>query len=159
MKTILVPIDFSRVSRRVVSQAAELARATGAHLVLLHVVKPTGLVKDLAPLAGGALEFTNKVGDAERRKLRQIERRLSESGLAVETICEPGKPVDVIRETVQRLAPTYVVMGSHGHTALYNLMVGSTTGGLLKHARCAVVIVPAKPTRAIRWAPLSAVTP
>lgn len=146
MKTILVPIDFSRVSRRVVSEAVELARATGSRLTLLHVVKPSGIVKDLAPLAGEALQFTEEVGGDTRRKLRRIEHRLAESGVVVETICRPGKPVDVICETVQKLEPTYVVIGSHGHTALYDLVVGSTTSGLLKGVRCAVVVVPANPS-------------
>jgi nucleotide-binding universal stress UspA family protein len=34
------------------------------------------------------------------------------------------------------------VMGSHGHTALYDLLVGSTTHGVLMRAQCPVVIVP-----------------
>jgi nucleotide-binding universal stress UspA family protein len=32
-------------------------------------------------------------------------------------------------------------MGSHGHTALHDAFVGSTTGRVLKHAPCPVVIV------------------
>jgi nucleotide-binding universal stress UspA family protein len=35
------------------------------------------------------------------------------------------------------------VMGSHGHTALYDLLVGSTTHGVLMRAICPVVIIPA----------------
>jgi nucleotide-binding universal stress UspA family protein len=34
------------------------------------------------------------------------------------------------------------VMGSHGHTAFYDLLVGSTTHAVLKRAKCPVVIVP-----------------
>jgi nucleotide-binding universal stress UspA family protein len=33
-------------------------------------------------------------------------------------------------------------MGSHGHGAFYDLLVGSTTQGVLKRATCPVVIVP-----------------
>ena len=36
----------------------------------------------------------------------------------------------------------YIVMGSHGHTALYDLLVGSTTHGVLMRAGCPVVITP-----------------
>jgi nucleotide-binding universal stress UspA family protein len=35
-------------------------------------------------------------------------------------------------------------MGSHGHTAFYDLLVGSTTQGVLKKAPCPVLIVPAE---------------
>ena len=38
--------------------------------------------------------------------------------------------------------PDYIVMGSHGHTAFYDLLVGSTTHGVLMRAKCPVVIVP-----------------
>lgn len=147
MKTILVPLDFSPISRRVLAQAVVLARATEARLVLLHVVKPVGVVKDLAPLAGGILEFTDEVGGDARRKLQQIERRLAAGGVSVEALCQAGKPLDVIREMVRRFAPSFVVVGSHGHTAFYDLVVGSTTSGLLKSGECAVVVVPAQPSR------------
>jgi len=40
------------------------------------------------------------------------------------------------------------VMGSHGHTALYDLLLGSTTHGVLFRAPCPVVIVPPKRPRA-----------
>jgi len=35
------------------------------------------------------------------------------------------------------------VLGSHGHTAFYDLLVGSTTHGILLRAKCPVLIVPA----------------
>jgi nucleotide-binding universal stress UspA family protein len=33
-------------------------------------------------------------------------------------------------------------MGSHGHNAFYDLLVGTTTHGVLRKATCPVVIVP-----------------
>ena len=33
-------------------------------------------------------------------------------------------------------------MGSHGHTALYDLLAGSTATGVIKRAPCPVVIMP-----------------
>jgi len=36
------------------------------------------------------------------------------------------------------------VMGSHGHGAVYNLLVGSVTAGVLKSAKCPVLVVPSK---------------
>jgi nucleotide-binding universal stress UspA family protein len=38
-------------------------------------------------------------------------------------------------------------MGSHGHTAFYDLLVGSTTHGVLMRANCPVVIVPPEKKR------------
>ena len=42
-----------------------------------------------------------------------------------------GAPSPHIIEQAQRVSADYIVMGSHGHTALYDLIVGSTTHGEL----------------------------
>jgi nucleotide-binding universal stress UspA family protein len=36
-----------------------------------------------------------------------------------------------------------IVMGAHGHGAMYNLLVGSATKGVLKHSARPVLLVPA----------------
>jgi hypothetical protein len=37
----------------------------------------------------------------------------------------------------------HYVIGSHGHTAFHDLLVGGTASGVLKRATCPVVVVPA----------------
>ena len=54
-----------------------------------------------------------------------------------------GAPIAHIIEQAAKYEADYIVMGSHGHTAIYDLLVGSTTHGVLMRARCPVVIVPA----------------
>ena len=53
-----------------------------------------------------------------------------------------GAPVPLILEQAKALAADYIVMGSHGHTAFYDLLVGTTTHGVLKKAPCPVLVVP-----------------
>ena len=43
-----------------------------------------------------------------------------------------------------RLKADVVVMGSHGHSALRNVLVGSVTEGVLRKAGCPVLVVPRK---------------
>jgi nucleotide-binding universal stress UspA family protein len=47
-----------------------------------------------------------------------------------------------ILDHAKQVSADYLVMGSHGHTALYDLLVGSTTHGVLLRAPCPVVITP-----------------
>jgi nucleotide-binding universal stress UspA family protein len=68
---------------------------------------------------------------------------LSERGAEIETVEAGGLPTLVILEQAQRLAADYIVMGSHGHGAIYDLLIGGTTHAILKRARCPVVVVPA----------------
>lgn len=143
MKTILAAIDFSPVSRRVIAEAVSLARALRGKLVVLHAVKPPAIATDLAPLVGAALQLTAEIERASRRNLRRLQTQLARRHVAVETICEQGFPVGVILGHASRLEPDFLVLGSHGHTAFHDLVVGSTASGVLKRAKSAVVVVPA----------------
>ena len=49
----------------------------------------------------------------------------------------------ILAEAAQIGAGTTVI-GSHGHGALYNLLMGSVAESIVKHATCPVLIVPAK---------------
>ncbi len=47
-----------------------------------------------------------------------------------------------ILEAARICEADYIVMGSHGHNAFYDLLVGTTTHGVMRKAPCPVVIVP-----------------
>ncbi|MEO6052907.1 MAG: universal stress protein, partial [Chthoniobacterales bacterium] len=54
-----------------------------------------------------------------------------------------GLPVDEILDTINNHKVDYIVVGSHGHGALYHLFTGSVVTGILRDATCPVVVVPA----------------
>ena len=144
MKTILAPIDFSTATEGVIAAASTLARATQSRIVLLHVVQPPVLTSDY----GLALEnFQEIIAISEKHSAKRLEEitanlhRLHPE-LAVETAQIDGPPVAGILDAANRLDATYLVMGSHGHNAFYDLLVGTTTHGILRKATCPVVIVP-----------------
>ena len=147
MKTILAPIDFSAESRRVVTEAVKLARMVDARVVVVHAVKPPAIVTELAPLVGEALQITAEMERGARRKLHRLQKRLTGQGVTVTTICQQGLPVPVILANAEELRASYIVVGSHGHTAFYDLVVGSTASGILKRAGRPVIVVPARSGR------------
>ena len=53
-----------------------------------------------------------------------------------------GPPVVVIREVADEVSADYIIMGSHGHGKLYDFLVGSTASGVIKKAKCGIIIVP-----------------
>ena len=67
---------------------------------------------------------------------------LSDHGIKAHSEHATGSAVSAIVAKASEIDATYIVMGSHGHTALYDLLVGSTTHGVLKSSPCPVVIVP-----------------
>jgi nucleotide-binding universal stress UspA family protein len=152
MKTILAPVDFSAASEAVLAQAIELARALGGRVVLLTVIQPPVITNEYAALMENLAEVMAAGERNAARRLAELERRVRAAQVPVETLQLNGAPVRQILDQAARVAADYVVMGSHGHTALYDLLVGSTTHGVLLRAPCPVVITPgpkaAKATRA-----------
>jgi len=37
-----------------------------------------------------------------------------------------------------------ILLGSHGHGALYHLLIGSVSEGVIRKASCPVIIIPSK---------------
>jgi nucleotide-binding universal stress UspA family protein len=135
MKTILAAIDFSPVTTRVVAEAVALARGARARLVLLNVTTPNSLVRDYAALEALVEGAERKAGeDSTSHDLSAIQ------GDSLQII---GEPVDVILQQAARCSADYIVLGSHGHTALFETLVGGTTAGVIRGAACPVMLIPA----------------
>lgn len=148
VKTILAPVDFSAATEGVVAQATTLARATNGRVVLLSVIQPPAITSEYAPLMENIAEIRAAGENAAAKNLARLQDQLQKQGVISETVQLNGAPILNIIDQANKLAADYIVMGSHGHTALYDLLVGSTTHGVLMRATCPVVILPAtKPKR------------
>lgn len=150
MKTILAPVDFSPVSEAVVNEAATLARTFDGRVILLAVMQPPAVLTEYS----GLIDLSEVLAASEKNAARQLaalEERLRNQFVKSESVQLTGNPVAGIIEQAKAYDADYIVMGSHGHTALYDLLVGSTTHGVLMRAKCPVLIVPASnelsPTR------------
>jgi len=160
MKRILVPIDFSDATLRVIDLAQQLAKALDAEIHLVHVKELTaaaapgalgyGLagMPELAPMSGVPLPVfdpmpqTVPVAEDEQSKLTHWQDKIAQSGVKV-TLHEPtGAVVEEILNEADVVNADLIVMGTHGHGAMYNLLVGGVTKGVLKRSTRPVLLVP-----------------
>ena len=160
MKRILVPIDFSDATLRVIHLAQQLAKALDAEIHLVHVKEFTaaaapgtlgyGLagMPELAPMSGVPLPVfdpmpeTVPVDEDEQSKLTDWQEKIAQSGIKV-TLHEPtGAVVEEILNEADVANADLIVMGTHGHGAMYNLLVGGVTKGVLKRSTRPVLLVP-----------------
>ncbi len=143
MKTFLVPVDFSPVTEDVIGNAIAFARAFGGKATLLHVVQPPVVATTEYALPveiiQEALDVTEK---SAREKLDRYAAMFREAGLQAEPKVLIGPPVRHILEEAGRCQADYIIIGSHGHGRLYDFLVGSTASGIIKRARCGIVILP-----------------
>ena len=148
MKTILVPLDFSDATDLIVRKAAEIAQQLSAKIILLHVVEPVatyvpvGATMDVIA-APAPLETSENI-EAHEKRLAALAQPLKANGLEVETHAFVGLAVDDILDQAAKYKTDYILLGSHGHGALYHLFSGSVVTGVLKRSTCPVIVVPAK---------------
>jgi nucleotide-binding universal stress UspA family protein len=149
MKTFLVPVDFSPVTDEVIDSAVGFARAFGGKVVLVHVVQPPVVATAEYALP---VEIIQEAMDANEKaaktKLAVFNDLFRTAGIACEIKVLIGPPVTLIREEAEKTRADYIIMGSHGHGKLYDFLVGSTASGIIKKARCGVIIIPPLDKRA-----------
>jgi len=162
MKRILVPIDFSDVTPSVIDLARQLAKALDAEIHLVHVREITaapmpgslgyGLagMPELAPMTGVPVPGFEPMPEAiaesedEKARLARWEKEIAQDGVTV-TLHEPtGAVAEEILKQADAINADLIVMGTHGHGAMYNLLVGSATKGVLKHSTRPVLLVPSQ---------------
>jgi nucleotide-binding universal stress UspA family protein len=150
MKTILAPIDFSLVSERVAHEAMALARGLGGRLVLLNVTSPPFAAADDPRIAKNITGAIATVEKSAAKRLEKLRKKLDQNGVSVSAIQVTGVPVPAIVHEAQTVSADYIVMGSHGHNALYDLVVGSTAHGVMHESPCPVLVVPPRPKPAVK---------
>ena len=143
MKTIIAPIDFSKATASVIDAAVSLASALDGRIVLLHIVQPLIITSDYGLTMDNFQETIVSSEQHAARRLAELSESLRAKGVKnVETAQISGPARAGIVEQAKKFEADYIVMGSHGHTAFYDLMIGSTTQYVVQKAHCPVVIVP-----------------
>jgi nucleotide-binding universal stress UspA family protein len=160
MKRIRGPIDVSDVTPPVIDLARQLAKALGAEIHLVHVKELTaaaapgtlgyGLagMPELAPMSGlpvpgfEPMPGTISEDEGQKSKLAKWQEEIAQDGIKVSLHEPTGAVAEEILDQADELNADLIVMGTHGHGAMYNLLVGSATKGVLKHSTRPVLLVP-----------------
>lgn len=125
-RTILHPTDFSEPAMYALGLARDLARASGADLLVTHVA-PVPLYRKRR----------------HRREMEEALRRLAASDPKVRArgLLLAGDPASQIVSTATQLDCGLIVTGTAGRTGLGRLLRGSVSGAVRKGARCPVLSV------------------
>jgi len=144
MGTILVCVDFSDVTQRVMDEAQAMAKTMGDQVRLIHVIPFEADYVMYSPgtaLPGAVVAQDRKV---ETERLQKLTTQLTEAGVSASCELLEGGVVSDILEEAERVKARRIVMGSHGHSSLYELVLGSVTEAVMRRAKVPVLIVPSK---------------
>lgn len=144
VRQILVPIDFSECTDAVVAWACGLAEALQARLWLVHVAAPD---PDFVGYDAGPPGVRDQMAEHLRDDHREIQRiagEVRDRGIDATALHVQGPTVETLLRESRKLEVDLIVMGSHGHGALYRTLMGSISEGVMRNADVPVAIVPAR---------------
>lgn len=141
IKKILLPFDGSVCSINATKYAVEMAKLYGAHVTIVNCYEEwdTNLTEIPQSLVGEIR--ANKKKDAEA-VLERAKGIFENQGVkfALETIA--GSPGYVLANRSKSKEYDLIIMGSHGHSDIAGLFLGSVTHKVLNTIYCPVLIVP-----------------
>ena len=142
VRRILVPVDFSEHARPVLEWAAHLGDEHASRVLLLHVYH---LPVEFQQLEGAYLppDFWANVKNEAEQQLAGYAEELRGRGLEVEALVREGYPATVIIEEAETQSVDLIVIGTHGHTGLKHLLLGSIAERVVQKAPCPVLTVKA----------------
>jgi nucleotide-binding universal stress UspA family protein len=143
IKRILFPTDFSECSRAALDCASYLARATGARLYILYVDELKDVSVPAIPPVEGGYFYAAAWDDERREELQEMLTKIvpTVGNIAYEHRLFTGSPTAQILQFVEQQSIDLIVMGSHGRTGFSRLIMGSIAQGVMRSAKCPVLIV------------------
>jgi nucleotide-binding universal stress UspA family protein len=135
LEKLLLAVDESEHSRKAVPATVELARAGGGSVHVLHVrelhypVPPT--------VTGDTAQEAQALVDG-------VVEELKGAGVTAEGTVRPntgGSPAGPILEYAREVGAGLIVVGSHGHSPLGGLLIGSVANKLTQLSTCPVLVV------------------
>jgi len=139
LKRILVPIDFSPLSKKALQYALRFAEEFQTEVILLHVIEPEvppvfdGFM--IAPpvistIPDGARKLTRLAGSVQTARISSLKSTIR-LGLPAHEIVEAAKELDI----------DLVIIATHGYTGWKHFAIGSTAERVVRTAPCPVLVV------------------
>jgi nucleotide-binding universal stress UspA family protein len=130
---VLIAIDFSPGSERVLDEAAARPWPEGTTFSVVHIVDVQGFARFPA-----LIEDAKREGD---RLVKSGAEKLSRAGYKALAEVIVGFPRRAISEDAKEWHADLIMAGSHGHSAIGRFLLGSVAQGILRTAPCSVEIV------------------
>jgi nucleotide-binding universal stress UspA family protein len=137
---IVVGVDGSEPSINAARVAASLARARGAHLAIVAVVRPPEGWWGIVGSPPTAEALGDALSDAQREVLDRTLSAVDLDGIDYEAVEEIGEPSQRLIEVAADA--DLLVVGRRGAGFLRRMVVGSVATHVVDEAPCPVLIVP-----------------
>ncbi|MCR9247816.1 MAG: universal stress protein [bacterium] len=139
-RRIVCPTDFSSAAGKATEYAAGLAKSCGAELILLHVVaEMTYPMRSIGTISA----FPNLQDELQKRAADELEEASQKiaSGITIRTEMRNGEIHEEVLDSAQANECDLIVIGTHGHTGLKHMLLGSTAEKVVRMSEVPVLTV------------------
>lgn len=142
MINIILPVDFSDATDKLIDGAVQFAKQINGNICMVHIT-PADIGFAIGDMG---FQYFPEVEDLELKedykRLEELHQNIIEKGVSCEFMLKQGIPKDLILEFAEEKGASYIVMGSHGRSGIYDVFVGSLTKELTKNSPIPVVVIP-----------------
>jgi len=162
IKKILYATDLSESAVHAFSYAVSLANMYGAGITILHVLAETPGEEFITNMIDTdtwneiKMRHYSEARDQligkkrDHIAIKEVLQAFSEEAKADaedqafitdEVLIKPGTPAEIIVETAKELSCDLIVMGTHGHSVIADVLIGSTAKWVVRHSPIPVLVI------------------
>ncbi len=142
MINIVLPIDFSEATDKLLEGALKFAKETRGKICLIHVA-PADIGFAIGDMG---FQYFPEVEQNEIKeellRLNNLQQKVIAHDIDCEHMLKQGVAGDIILEYAKEKNAGYIVMGSHGRSNMYDVFVGSLTKELTRRSPIPVLVIP-----------------
>jgi nucleotide-binding universal stress UspA family protein len=138
-RRILVAVENSRADRTILEHVGQLAKLTGAELLLVHVADGWA-ARNFDQLKLRESEEMK----ADRAYLDTLQRDLAAEGFTVETHLALGDPATELVRAAEACSADLIAMSTHGHKGLADVLHGATADRVRHDVKIPVLLLRAQ---------------
>ena len=138
-RRILVALEHSAADATILAHAQDLARLTGAELLLVHVADGWA-ARNFDQLNLRESEEMK----ADRSYLEQIQAELTTAGFTVQVQLAMGDPADELIRVAEEGKVDLIAMSTHGHRFIADLLFGTTVNKVRHLVKIPVLLLRAQ---------------
>ena len=151
MKKVLIAVDYNPVSEKVAEKGYELAKSLNAEVCLIHVLDDVGFYGAQYPTFMGYDGYSGMGPDLDvAMEMRNIAEEFLDKAKEhlndpqVKTHLAEGDTAKTIMSYGEEWGASILVMGTHSHSVLEKLLMGTVAEKILEKTSIPVYLVPVK---------------
>ncbi|MDT0676968.1 universal stress protein [Autumnicola musiva] len=150
MKKVLIAVDYHPVAEQVTNKGYELAKTLGAKVCLIHAVTDVGYYGMEYPSFMGyngyniatEMDLATEMRNFAEDFMKSVVKHLNDPSVSYHL--GDGETSAVVLDYAVEWNADLIVMGTHSHSTLEKLLVGTVASKVLEKTRIPVYMVPVK---------------